>query len=59
MDLVPMRKREALMILRLVWVLPEEEEEEGVPGEVIEDAIVVGCLLVSGECSDSVSRSKL
>ena len=48
------------MILRLVWVLPEEEEEEeGVPGEVIEDAIVVGCLSVSGECSDSVSRSEL
>jgi hypothetical protein len=42
------------MILRLVWVLPEKEEE-GVPGEVIEDAIVVGYLLASGECSDSVS----
>jgi hypothetical protein len=58
MDLVPMRKREAFMILRLVWVLPEEEEG-GLPGEAIEDAIVVGCLLVSGESGDSVSRSEL
>lgn len=44
------------MILRLVGVLPEEEE--GVFGKVIGDAIVVGCLLVSGECGDSASTQE-